>query len=244
MITRSQAFTVGNGSSVATLQLLGDGLHTFANGLVINENLQGNGTVSGNLTVSSGGFGYPGGSTSIGRLVLRNSPSLNGNGNFIWMDVSKNGTTLTNDQIQVTAPLTCGGTLTVSNVGPTALGAGDSFQLFTAASYSGAFATTNLPARAAGLKWSTPLTNGTLTVVTSAPPAISSVTVSGTNLVFNVTGGSPGGTYASLTSTNVELPLSSWTTNSTGNFDWMGNLTLTNATNPATPQHFFTVRAP
>jgi len=240
MITHSQAFTVGNRSSVATLQLLGDGLHTFANGLVINGSLQGNGTVSGNLTVSSGGFVYPGGSTSIGRLVLRNSPSPNGNGNFIWMDVSKNGTTLTNDQIQVTAPLTCGGTLTVSDVGPTALAAGDSFQLFTAASYSGAFATTNLPARAAGLKWSTPLTNGTLTVTASAPPAISSVTVSD----MNVTGGSPGGTYTPLTSTNVELPLSSWTTNSTGNFDWMGNLTLTNATNPATPQHFFTVRAP
>jgi len=196
MITRSQAFTVGNRSLVATLQLLGDGLHTSANGLVINGSLQGN------------------------------------------------GTTPTNDQIQVAAPLTYGGTLTVSNVRPTALAAGDSFQLFTASSYSGAFATTNLPALAAGLKWSTLLTNDTRTVMASAPRAISSVTVSGTNLVFNVTGGSPGCGYTLLTATIAALPLSRWTTNDTGNFDWLGNFTLTNAFDPATPQHCFTVRAP
>jgi len=44
--------------------------------------------------------------------------------------------------------------------------------------------------------------------------------------------------------TNMALPLSNWTTNSTGNFDWLGNLTLTNVIVLATPLRIFTVRVP
>jgi hypothetical protein len=40
------------------------------------------------------------------------------------------------------------------------------------------------------------------------------------------------------------LPLGSWTTNSTGNFDWTGNITLTNGINPNEAQRYFTVSVP
>jgi hypothetical protein len=44
--------------------------------------------------------------------------------------------------------------------------------------------------------------------------------------------------------TNVTLPLGRCTTNSCGNFDWMGNVTLTNGINPNETQRHFTVSVP
>jgi hypothetical protein len=37
----------------------------------------------------------------------------------------------------------------------------------------------------------------------------------------------------------VALPLTNWTTNSAGNFNWLGTVILTNAIDPATPQRFY-----
>jgi hypothetical protein len=53
-------------------------------------------------------------------------------------------------------------------------------------------------------------------------------------------GGAPVGTAI----TNVTLPLGRCTTNSCGNFDWMGNVTLTNGINPNETQRHFTVSVP
>jgi hypothetical protein len=50
--------------------------------------------------------------------------------------------------------------------------------------------------------------------------------------------GSPGGIWNLLTSTNVALSMSSWTINLSGNFDGLGNLTLTNEINSTEPQRF------
>ena len=61
------------------------------------------------------------------------------------METSKTGSLLTNDQVQVAGPLTYGGTLTVTHLGPDPLALGDRFQLFNASSYAGAFSSTNLP---------------------------------------------------------------------------------------------------
>jgi T5SS/PEP-CTERM-associated repeat protein len=236
-------FLVGNGVSAATNQLLGNGLHSFSQGLILTNNarLTGNGTILGTLTVATGGTVAPG--NSIGQLVLGSSPVLNGT---LLMEISKpDAFTLTNDQIQVSAPLTYGGALTVTNLGPSALAAGDVASLFNAASYDGAFTSFSLPALATGLMWTNRLlVDGSLAVVTLTPPSLSGVTRSGTNLLFNVTGGSPGGAFTVLTSTNVTLPRTSWTTNRTGNFDWLGNATVTNAISPVTPQRYFIVRAP
>lgn len=74
--------------------------------------------------------------------------------------------------------------------------------------------------------------------------SISGLMQSGADLIFNVTGGSPGGTWSQLTTTNVALPIASWTINRSGNFDWLGNLTLTNGINPAEPQRYFRISQP
>jgi len=241
-VNNGQAFVVGNGSSGATYQLNGNGLHTFSDGLVISTaaTLTGEGTVAGPITIQSGGNLSP--NAPVGLLVLSNSPVLQGS---VLMQVSVKGIVHTNNQIQVAASLTYGGNLVVSKLGPDALAIGDSIQLFSATSYGGAFTGMSLPSPGSGLMWTNQLLlNGSIAVVPQVQPSINGLVKSGTNLVFNVSGGSPGGAYTLLTSTNVALPLSSWTTNSTGNFDWMGNITLTNGINPNEAQRYFNIRVP
>ena len=238
------AFTVGNGSSTATYRMTGTPAdnHSFANGLVIanKATLSGNGAISGTVTISSGATLAPG--ASIGKIVLNNSPALQGN---VIMEISKNGAALTNDQIQVAAPLVFSGSLTISNLGPTLLAGGDSFQLFSATGYSGAFSSLTLPALPAGLSWTNRLLlNGSLAVVAPAPLQIGGVLRSGTNLNFSVTGGSAGKPWNLLTSTNLALPLSSWITNRSGIFDSSGNVSITNGVNTIEPRRFFRIYAP
>ena len=86
-------------------------------------------------------------------------------------------------------------------------------------------------------------------VITTAPnpqpPAITSVSVqSGTNLVFSGTNGLPNGAYYVLTSTNVALPLSSWTRSATSNFDSNGNFSFSSPINPSVPNLFFAIQVP
>ena len=86
--------------------------------------------------------------------------------------------------------------------------------------------------------------NGSIAVVNKAAPRIGGLAKSGTNLIFNVTGGLPGDPWNVLTSTNVALPLASWTTNQSGVFDWLGNVTVTNGISLAEPQRFFLINTP
>lgn len=61
--------------------------------------------------------------------------------------------------------------------------------------------------------------------------------ISGTNGAMN-------GTYAILTSTNLLLPLSQWTTNASSQFDGSGNFAFTNGISPNTPQQFYLLKTP
>jgi hypothetical protein len=97
-----------------------------------------------------------------------------------------------------------------------------------------------------GYTWNTNLleVNGTISVTgIAAGPVISSVDysqLSSGTLTFNATGGVPGEPFSILTSTNLTLPLASWTTAQTGNFDGSGNITRFSVTvNPELPQSFF-----
>jgi hypothetical protein len=65
-----------------------------------------------------------------------------------------------------------------------------------------------------------------------------------TNLILNGTGGTPTWTYYLLASTNVSLPLSSWSAVQTGFFDGAGNFQLTNGTDPTLPQRFYILQMP
>lgn len=78
IVSNTTAFVVGNGSSSATLQLLG-GTHSFANGLTIHNNatLTGTGTVQGDTTVQ--GTLAPGNSPGIinfGNLTLASNSTF------------------------------------------------------------------------------------------------------------------------------------------------------------------------
>jgi len=240
-----QPFLVGDGSSLATLSLVGNGSHSFANGLTVRSNatLAGNGTVVGTLTVQSGGVLLPGLPGSVGKLAFTNSPVLQG---ITSMKISKNGSALTNDQAQVNSSMTYGGTLVVSNLSSTALAAGDRFPLFSASSFAGAFTSINLPSLDAGLAWTNKLlADGSIQVISLPIPRFSAFLRSGaTNLVFGGTGGPTNASYRVLTSTNVAVPLINWVTLLTNQFDANGNFTFTNSISLSVPTRFYRLSVP
>jgi hypothetical protein len=244
-VNNGVVFTVGNGTSAATYRMSGNltDRHNFANGLLIASNavLTGNGTVMGGVTVQSGGTLSPG--TTVGRLILSNSPSLQG---ATFMEISRNGSTLTNDQVQAAGLLTYGGSLTVNDLGPTSLVVGDRFQLFTANSYASTFTPLTLPTLGAGLSWTNKLLlDGSIEVVMApVSPKFSGVTVVGTNMVISGTGGTPGSDYAILTATNIVQPLSNWVSLVTNQFDLSGNFSFTNGITPGELQRYFRFRTP
>lgn len=78
-VANGAVFTVGNGTSAATLNLQG-GSHSFANGLALanNATLTGTGTISnGALTVAGGGAVAPG-ESGVGTLTVNGDVILNG----------------------------------------------------------------------------------------------------------------------------------------------------------------------
>ena len=155
---------------------LGTNAVTVATGGILG----GSGTIGGALANQSGGTLAPGGGLTT--LTVNNKVTLQSGGTTL-MEISK--TPLTNDQLRVTGALNCGGTLTVTNIGATPFGAGDTFQIFSAASYSGAFGSITLPALTGNLIWTNRLTvDGTLAVVNpvSTVPTNLVWSMSGTNL--------------------------------------------------------------
>jgi alpha-L-fucosidase len=203
--------------------------------------LGGGGIISGATTVNSGGTLSPG--NSPGTLTFSNTLTLN-SGCTNYFEISKSP--LTNDVAKVLGALTCGGTLIVTNIGATALAAGDSFKLFNAASYGGAFANVVLPPLVAGLGWNTNMlnSNGTLAVVVTAKPVIGTVSISGNGLAFNGAAGVANANYYLLGSTNLTAPVNSWTRLLTNQFDNNGNFNFTNPFATNSPQLFFRLQVP
>ena len=82
--------------------------------------------------------------------------------------------------------------------------------------------------------------DGTISVQSLSPqPVINNVSVSNGNFVLSGTNGSAGGNYYLLSSTNIALPLSSWTPVLTNSFDGSGQFSVTNAMTPGAPQNFY-----
>jgi fibronectin-binding autotransporter adhesin len=224
---------VGNGSisgstnislaSSAVLDVNGRTDQTLT--LVSGQTLKGKGAVNGNLSVGNGATVSPGGTGALGTLTVSNAITLSGT---TAMELAK--TNGTRDQLNCAGTITYGGTLNVVNLGGT-LAAGDSFKLFNAANYTGAF-TSITPAPGPGLAWdATSLANGTIAVVSaSAPPTIGSISISGGNIVIsgNNNSGSTG-TYHILASTNLFVPLSNWMVLTNGTFNGDGSFSATNA---------------
>jgi len=197
--------------------------------------LGGNGIVASAVTVNSGGALAPG--NPLGTLTISNNLTLSvGSTTFMQIQHSP----LTNNTVKVTGTVTEGGTLNVTNMSVAAFANGDSFTLFNAAGYSGAFANVVLPSLPVGLAWNTNSLNisGTLSVVVAAKPVIGSISVSANGLVFNGTGGVGGANFYLLGATNLAVPLTNWTVLLTNQFDNGGNFNFSNPFSPNT-QNFY-----
>ena len=151
-----------------------------------------------------------------------------------------NKTAATNDVLQVGANLAFGGTLWLTNLsGPLVLN--DSFKLFSASSYSGAFTNIFPAVPQPGLKWDVSMlgSNGIVRIVSAPPPSFASILVSGNRLMLSATNGQPYETCWLLTSTNITLPLASWAILTTNTFDSSGNVSFTNFNFTSVPQGFY-----
>ncbi|HXJ76872.1 MAG TPA: hypothetical protein VNM37_28700, partial [Candidatus Dormibacteraeota bacterium] len=162
-----------------------------------------------------------------------------------FMELNK--ATPTNDLVRGITTLTYAGTLVVTNLAGT-LAANNTFKIFDAVTYTGSFNTTNLPPLGGGLVWDTAglTNNGTIKVLStgSSQPQIGTVFLSGTNFIFSGTGGTAGSNYWVLTSTNVALPLVSWTAVATNQFVAGGNFNVTNGIKPGVPNLFYILKVP
>ncbi len=233
-MTPGAATTISNGVLVLNGSL--DNVLTNAGGT-----LAGTGVLSGPVYINAGATLSPG--TSIGTMTISNALTLQP-GSFTAMEINK--TAGTRDEVVGLTSVTYGGTLQLTLTGTPQ--EGDTFKLFDAASYSGAFASITPAIPGTGLLWNTGTlaTDGTLRVQsgTVSQPTLTSFGVSGTNFVLSGGNGTPFGSYAVLTTTNVALPLGAWDGAISGVFDSSGQYSNAIPIDPATPRRFFRVRAP
>jgi autotransporter-associated beta strand protein len=205
--------------------------------LAAGQTLQGGGTVNGTLAVGTGSTNAPGTSAATGTLTVTTNATLGGTALF-----KLNGTT--NDVLAVGKALTYGGALVLNNIS-TPLVANNSFKLFNAGSYSGAFSSiVTEPPLAAGLGWNTNnlVVNGTISVTTSTKPTphITGISLSGTTLTILATNGAANGPFVLLESTNLAVAVTNWTPVLTNAFNGAGNLDLiTNIINPNNVEEFY-----
>jgi hypothetical protein len=146
---------------------------------------------------------------------------------------------LNHDTVALGGTFTAGGTLIVTNVGGDALAAGDTFPLFSAGNYSGAFDHIELPPLTGNLVWNTnTLTaSGTISVTTLSSPVIANLAISDGDLVISGAGGVDSWPFYLLSTTN--LATGNWTPVATNQFDSAGHFSVTNALSPNAPQMYF-----
>jgi len=204
--------------------------------------LGGGGTLTGPVQVNASGTLSAGAEDTVGTLTVNGDLTLAG---AVRMDADASG--LTSDLVTGLTNVTYGGALVVSNLSATPFAGGQTYQLFTASGTKSLnFSSVTLEGDGAGSVTGTfnPATGELSLSSASLPqPSITQVSVSGSDLILQGTNGAPSGTYAILTSTNVTLPLASWTTNTTGSFTVGG--TFSNSI-PITSeaQRFFLIKQP
>ena len=165
---------VGSGAILDVLR--GGGVFEVASG----QTLEGNGFVSGDVKVM--GMVSPG--ASLGFMSFANSLELGGT---MLIELDKNGSAGTNDQVVVAGRLKLGGQLIVTNLGP-ALVAGDTFKVFSAGVVEGDFGSLTLPVLPDGLSWGTSelASTGLLRVGTGNTLTIQPPILNGSKLELNI----------------------------------------------------------
>lgn len=227
--------TISNGTLAVNATIPG-------NVLVAGGSLAGVGTIGGNVTILPAGTVSPGGA-GPGALTIAGSLTNLGT---IAMRLNKSGTALTNNVIQGPQLVSYGGTLQLSMTGDVPA-VGDTYHLFYATNFSGAFAAVNPATPGAGLAWNTnnlPV-DGTLTVVSGvAEPDVTDISVSGSDVIMSGTGGMAGGGYSVLSFSNLSAPLSNWSLVATGMFDTDGSFSFTNSGGAGGAMSFYRIRVP
>jgi fibronectin-binding autotransporter adhesin len=212
--------------------------------LASGQTLSGNGSVRGDCTVGSGATLAQ--SDPSGNLTFSNSLTLGAGGSTV-LGISKSPAT--NVPVRVSGNLAYGGQLLLANLGPNPPALGDSFQLFSAAAYTGGFANILPRTPGPGLLWdAAQLTrNGTMRVVAGNLPYLGAPALAGGRLYINGTGGTLGAagrTCYLLTSANPGLPLTEWTCIATNQLDASGNFSFDSPVDTALPSSFYSVRLP
>lgn len=205
------------------------------------QTLTGDGAVIGSAQIAGGATLAPGG--ALTSLVFSNDLTLE-DGSTTIIEISKSSSA-TNDSAQIAGTLNYGGILVLTNIGGVPLVAGDTFKLFNASKYLGAFTSVSPAIPDLNLAWNTNnLSSGILSVIAmpTKPPQFSGFASRGGNLIFSGSNGVPNWTYRVLASTNLELPLSDWITFSTNSFDSAGDFSFTNPPIPGMPQMFYLLR--
>jgi autotransporter-associated beta strand protein len=217
-----------------------NGVNTYTNATTVSAGaLGGSGTIAGAVTVAPGARLAPG-TALIGTLTINNSLSLAA-GSSTLAKISMDGGAH-NDLVTGLTSVAYNGALVVTNAGASPLVVGSQFHLFNAAGESGNF--TSVTILPAGSGTFDPAT-GMLTITSSGSVVFNPVKLSGGNLILTGNGGAaPGSGYTLLTSTNVALPLSEWTTNTTGVLDDAGMFSNSIPMDAADTARFFDVRVP
>jgi hypothetical protein len=245
----SLIFFGGNSPTVGHIDVSGRADQTLT--LAGGQTLQGVGQINGNLVVSAGATISPGGANTTIGITVGSNPV----GTLATSDnVALNGTTIvkldgaSNDVVQAAATITYGGTLSLANISGAPLAAGNSFKIFNAANYSGAFANIVPAVPGPGLAWNIgQLGSGIISVAVSTGngrPMIRSAYAAGGNLIFSGGGGTARGTYYVLTSTNLSIPIAQWTLIATNQSDINGNFSTTNTINYTNSDQFYIIKQP
>jgi autotransporter-associated beta strand protein len=201
------------------------------------QTLMGNGTVNGGVTVLPGGTVSAGtNAASAGALLFNNSLTLEGT-TLIKVDPAHS----TNDVLEVPSGIIAGGQLVTTNISSTPLQVGQTFTIFTGG-FSGSFSSVSPAGPMLGWNTNNLSVNGSMTVVHL--PSLTNAVESDGNLVLTGTGGTAGGTYYILSTTNLALPLTQWAIVSTNLFDAQGNLSNNIPVSPSKPGAFYTFRFP
>ena len=242
--------TLSDSSSIATSPLInlsaGTAIDASARtdtalNLANGQTLRGSGAVFGILSAGSGSVVAPGAdANTIGTLIVTNTASLAGT-----TVMKLNAGTDSSDRLIATNGMAYGGALVITNTSG-AFTNGETFQLFTSTNYTGVFGSLVLPSTP-GLTWTNNLAvNGTLTVGVTGPPPqphITSISLIGTNIVINGTNGVNGEQYHLLTTTNLALPVASWTVLPAGAFNGT-SFSITNGVTTGAAQSFYILRVP
>jgi autotransporter-associated beta strand protein len=235
------------GGSLAATPVTVNGTGTFG----------GNGSVGGSVTIGAGGTLAPGDSyaflasggtatipvTRIGQLRLMGTDLTFDAGSRGIFEVNLGAGT--NDQVFGIGTLTYGGSLVISNIGTQAFTSVTVLKLFDAATYVLGPIIIQPSSPGPGLMWdaSNLAIDGTLHVVATVPPTLANAMLLPDGNFSLVINGTFGQGYSVLSSTNVALPLPSWTVLQSGTLPGspvvFSDLTATNY-----PSRFYSISSP